>query len=35
MENVAGIIEEEIIDGIKLSGALSALFADTTTVLSY
>jgi len=35
MKNVAGMKEEEVIEGVKLSGALSALFADNTTVLSY
>lgn len=35
MENVGGIKEEEVINGVKFSGALSALFADNTTVLSY
>ncbi len=35
MNNVAGIKEEEVIEGVKFSGALSALFADNTTVLTY
>lgn len=35
MTNVGGIKEEEVINGVKFSGALSALFADDTTVLSY
>jgi len=35
MTNVGGIKEEEVINGVKFSGALSALFADNTTVLSY
>ncbi len=35
MENVGGIKKEEVIDGIKFTGALSALFADDTTVLTY
>jgi len=35
MTNVGGIKEEEVINGVKFSGALSALFAENTTVLSY
>jgi predicted peroxiredoxin len=35
MENVGGIKQEDVIDGIKFSGTLSALFADNTTVLTY
>jgi predicted peroxiredoxin len=35
MENVAGIKEADVIDGIKFSGTLEALFADNTTVLTY
>jgi len=35
MENVGGIQENEVINGVKFTGALSALFADNTTVLSY
>jgi predicted peroxiredoxin len=35
MQNVGGIKEDEIINGVKFNGALSALFADNTTVLSY
>jgi predicted peroxiredoxin len=35
MENVGGINKEDVIDGVKFSGAISALFADNTTVLTY
>ena len=35
MENVGGIKQEEVIDGVKFTGTLSALFADNTTVLTY
>ncbi len=35
MENVGGIKREEVIDGVKFKGTLSALFADNTTVLTY
>jgi len=35
MQNVGGIKEDEVINGVKFKGALSALFADNTTVLSY
>ncbi len=35
MKNVGGLKKEEVIDGIKFSGALPALFADNTVVLSY
>ena len=35
MNNVGGIKEDEVIEGVKFSGALSALFADNTTVLTY
>jgi predicted peroxiredoxin len=35
MENVAGIKEADVIDGVKFSGTLDALFADNTTVLTY
>ena len=35
MENVGGIKQEDVIDGVKFSGAISALFADDTTVLTY
>ena len=35
MENVGGIKKEEVIEGVKLKGALTALFADNTTVLTY
>jgi len=35
MENVSGIKQEDVIDGIKFNGTLTALFADNTTVLTY
>lgn len=35
MENVGGIKKEDVIDGVKFKGTLSALFADNTTVLTY
>lgn len=35
MKNVGGIKKEEVLEGIKFSGTLPALFADNTTVLSY
>ncbi len=35
MKNVGGFEEDDVIDGIKFTGALSALFADDTTVLTY
>ena len=35
MENIGGIKKEDVIDGVKFSGTLSALFADNTTVLTY
>lgn len=35
MKNVGGLKKEEVIDGIKFTGTLNALFADNTTVLSY
>lgn len=35
MKNVGGLKEEEVLEGIKFTGALNALFADNTTVLSY
>jgi len=35
MKNVGGLKKEEVIDGIKFSGTLPALFADNTVVLSY
>ena len=35
MENVGGIKQEDVIDGVKFNGTLSALFADNTTVLTY
>ena len=35
MNNVGGMSQEEVIDGVKFTGTLSALFADNTTVLTY
>jgi len=35
MKNVGGLKKSEVIDGIKFTGTLTALFADNTTVLSY
>ena len=35
MKNIGGIEEDDVIDGVKFTGALSALFADDTTVLTY
>ena len=35
MKNVGGIKQEEVVEGVKFSGTLEALFADNTTVLSY
>jgi predicted peroxiredoxin len=35
MENVGGIKKEEVIEGVKFKGALTALFADDTVVLTY
>jgi predicted peroxiredoxin len=35
MKNVGGLKKEEVIEGIKFSGTLPALFADNTVVLSY
>ena len=35
MKNIGGIEEGDVIDGVKFTGALSALFADDTTVLTY
>jgi predicted peroxiredoxin len=35
MKNIGGIKQEEVIDGVKFTGTLSALFADNTTVLTY
>ncbi len=35
MENIGGIKQQEVIDGVKFTGTLSALFADNTTVLTY
>jgi predicted peroxiredoxin len=35
MKNVGGIKQEDVIDGVKFTGAISALFADDTTVLTY
>ena len=35
MKNVGGLSKDEVLEGIKFSGTLEALFADNTTVLSY
>ena len=35
MTNVGGIKQDEVIDGVKFTGTLDALFADNTTVLTY
>lgn len=35
MKNVGGMKKEEVVEGIEFSGAISALFADNTRVLSY
>jgi predicted peroxiredoxin len=35
MKNIGGFDENDVIDGVKFTGALSALFADDTTVLTY
>jgi len=35
MKNIGGIKEVDVIDGVKFSGALDALFADDTTTLTY
>jgi predicted peroxiredoxin len=35
MKNVGGLKQHEVIDGLKFSGAIEALFADNTVVLSY
>ncbi len=35
MNNVGGMTQEEVIDGVKFTGTLEALFADNTTVLTY
>jgi predicted peroxiredoxin len=35
MKNVGGLKKEEVLEGIKFTGTLDALFADNTTVLSY
>lgn len=35
MANIGGIKQDEVIDGVKFTGTLEALFADNTTVLSY
>ena len=35
MKNVGGIKQDEVIDGVKFGGAIEALFADNTTVLTY
>ena len=35
MKNVGGINQDELIDGVKLEGAMSVLFEPGTTVVSY
>ena len=35
MKNVGGMRKSDVIEGIKFTGTLDALFADNTTVLSY
>ena len=35
MENIGGIKKEDVIDGVKFEGTLTALFADDTRVLTY
>lgn len=35
MENIAGMKEADVIDGVKFGGAISALFADDTVALTY
>ena len=35
MDNIGGIKQNEVIDGVKFTGTLSALFADNTVVLTY
>ena len=35
MKNVGGMNKNDVLEGIKFSGTLDALFADNTTVLSY
>jgi predicted peroxiredoxin len=35
MKNVGGIKKEDVLEGVKFTGTLSALFADNTTVLTY
>ena len=35
MKNVGGMKTSEVIEGVKFSGTLEALFADNTTVLTY
>ncbi|NOQ88552.1 MAG: hypothetical protein GQ550_06465 [Gammaproteobacteria bacterium] len=35
MTNVGGIKQDEVIDCVKFTGTLDALFADNTTVLTY
>jgi len=35
MKNVGGLKKVEVLNGIKFTGTLDALFADNTTVLSY
>lgn len=35
MENVGGMKQDEVIEGVEFTGAINALFADNTTVLTY
>ena len=35
MKNVGGIKQGDVLEGVKFTGTLSALFADNTTVLTY
>ncbi len=35
MENIGGIKQDEVLEGVLLTGGLSAMFADNTTVLTY
>lgn len=35
MKNVGGINQDDVLEGVKFTGTLSALFADNTTVLTY
>jgi hypothetical protein len=35
MTNVGGMKRDDVIDGVKFTGTLKALFAENTTVLTY